>query len=91
MVQTNFSSMSSLKKMLINRGTKTKLANLHHDGSTTSFFWDSLLFKKTKAIFGGKVRMMITGSAPVAADVLDFMKIAACCPILEGYGQTETM
>jgi len=33
---------------------------------------------------------MVTGSAPLGAEVLDFMKIAFCCSFLEGYGLTES-
>jgi len=29
---------------------------------------------------------MITAAAPISSEVIDFMKIACCCPILEGYG-----
>jgi long-chain acyl-CoA synthetase len=43
-----------------------------------------------KEAFGGRVQVMLTGSAPISQEVLDFLKIACSCPILEGYGQTES-
>lgn len=66
------------------------MANYKANGTLTHGCWDSIVFKKIKALTGGRVRIMLTGSAPIASDVLDLLKICFCCPIVEGYGLTET-
>jgi len=59
---------------------------LNEKAEYTHKFYDALVFGKTKAAFGGRCRFMVTASAPLAKEVIDFLKIAACCPIIEGYG-----
>ncbi len=49
---------------------------------------DALVFKKIRAAFGGRVRVFITGAAPIAYDILEFFW-AAGLPIYEVYGMTE--
>jgi long-chain acyl-CoA synthetase len=50
---------------------------------------DEKIFKKVRAIFGGRVREATTGAAPIAPQILEFF-YAAGVPVLEGYGMTET-
>lgn len=78
--------ITGLKKMLVDRAIAAKTANLHSDGSVEHSVYDALVFNKFKDLIGGRCRLMVTGSAPISKDVLDFLKIAFCCPIYEGYG-----
>jgi long-chain acyl-CoA synthetase len=50
---------------------------------------DERIFKNVRALFGGKMREATTGAAPIAPEILEFF-YAAGCPVLEGYGMTET-
>ena len=75
---------------MANRAVAAKLAAVEKSGVVTHALYDKLVFNKFKEVVGGRVTKMVTGSAPIAKDVLNFLKIAFCCPIYEGYGQTET-
>ena len=71
---------------LVRNGIKTKLANLHNKGVYTHGFYDAIVFKKLRLALGGRVRLMITGAAPLDDEVKDFFKVAMGCPMLEAYG-----
>lgn len=79
-----------MKGWLIKKAVADKLANYRNGHGLTHFAYDKIVFNKMKQVLGGKVRLMITGSAPISSDVLDFLKICFCAPICEGYGMTES-
>lgn len=89
-MQSKLKELTGFKKILANRAVNAKLANLEKSGSVTHSVYDRLVFNKFRDVVGGRVTKMVTGSAPISKDVLNFLKIAFCCPIYEGYGQTET-
>jgi long-chain acyl-CoA synthetase len=51
---------------------------------------DKLIFKKVRSLLGGRIRMMLSGGAPLSSATQLFMNICFCCPVGQGYGLTET-
>ena len=50
---------------------------------------DKLVLSKVRGVFGPNLQMVLTGAAPIGAEILDFLD--ACGVLaLEGYGLTET-
>ena len=50
---------------------------------------DRLVFRKLRAVFGGRIRFMLSGGAPIAVDLLTFFDDIGL-RIYEGWGLTET-
>ncbi|XP_023592970.1 long-chain-fatty-acid--CoA ligase 1 isoform X2 [Trichechus manatus latirostris] len=80
---------TTLKRWLLDFASKRKEAELRSGIIRNNSLWDKLIFHKIQSSLGGKVRMMVTGAAPVSATVLTFLRAALGCQFYEGYGQTE--
>ncbi len=44
---------------------------------------DVLVFNKIKEKLGGRVRIMVTGGAPIPAHVEEFLKVSMCAPVVQ--------
>ncbi|KAK9790769.1 hypothetical protein WJX73_002491 [Symbiochloris irregularis] len=51
---------------------------------------DWLVWHKVAARLGGRVQLVASGSAPLAPETRNFLRVAMCAPVIEGYGLTET-
>ncbi|KAG7272934.1 hypothetical protein CRUP_002514 [Coryphaenoides rupestris] len=53
-------------------------------------FHARLVFRKVRALLGGRTRAVLSGGAPLSAATHRFMNVCLCCPVVQGYGLTET-
>jgi long-chain acyl-CoA synthetase len=80
--------MTGIKKTLFDAAMAAKIQDLE-TGCGYSPIWDKLIFSKTKAALGGRVRFCVSGGAPISKDTLQFV-LCALGPVVQGYGATET-
>ncbi|KAL4074617.1 hypothetical protein V8B97DRAFT_2022828 [Scleroderma yunnanense] len=89
-------NVPGVKGAIFRTALQTKLDRLHKTGVKTHALWDALVFRKIRAVLGGNISLLVTGSAPISGEVVDFFKIAFGCDVAEGmrhalsvYGMTE--
>ncbi|KAG5514111.1 hypothetical protein RHGRI_035494 [Rhododendron griersonianum] len=72
---------------------KYKLAwlNLGFKQKNASWLADLLAFRKVvKSRLGGRIRLIVSGGAPLSSEVEEFLRVTSCAFVLQGYGLTET-
>ena len=89
-IKQKFQDKTGISKKLLESSLNRKKVKYERSGSIENGMLQSLVFKNVRNALGGKVRLMISGSAPLSGDVLKFLRIVFACPIIEGYGLTET-
>ncbi|XP_067007397.2 fatty acid CoA ligase Acsl3 isoform X2 [Anabrus simplex] len=48
------------------------------------------IFGQSRALLGGKVRLVLSGGAPLSPDTHELIKVCLCVKVIQGYGLTET-
>lgn len=91
-LQTKISAGGFIKRNLFNLAYSYKLRNMkggkkHYEASPLS---DKIVFSKVKEGLGGRVRIILSGAAPLAPHVEAYLKVVTCSHVLQGYGLTET-
>ncbi len=74
---------------MFNKGIESKQSYLESEGAFSHKFYDSIVFKAVRAKFGGNLRVLVTGSAPISPEIMAFFKVALSIHVYEAYGQTE--
>ena len=88
-ITAQVSGSNVIARQMFHRGLAAKTDAIAH-GIAEQTLWDRLVFSKVAARFGGRLKVLISGAAPISATVAEFIHIAFQAPMLEGYGLTET-
>lgn len=87
-IEEKVSALPFFKRLMFRIGLGWKLF-MQRFGSQSSWFWDTLVFNKVAAEFGGNLRASLCGGAPVNPNVIRYMQAVLSFKIFQGYGQTE--
>ncbi|XP_035207618.1 long-chain-fatty-acid--CoA ligase 5-like, partial [Stegodyphus dumicola] len=80
---------SKIKKLLLNMAIESKKSEIEKDIIRNNSIWDWTVLKPIQDKLGGRLRLIVVGSAPIAGHILTFLRCALGCVIVVGYGQTE--
>nr|AJQ20636.1 Long-Chain Acyl-CoA Synthetase [Salvia miltiorrhiza] len=91
-IMDRISAGGSLKKSLFHVAYSYKLRNLEKGlrQEEASPLLDKLVFDKIRQGFGGRVRLMLSGAAPLPKHIEEFLRVTCCCVLSQGYGLTES-
>ncbi|KAG6484084.1 hypothetical protein ZIOFF_060878 [Zingiber officinale] len=91
-INQRISSGGFLSKKLFQYAYDHKLRNMKKGlkQDEASPFFDRLIFNNIRQAIGGRVRIMISGAAPIPRHVEEFLRVATCSVFIQGYGLTES-
>ncbi|KAG2377360.1 hypothetical protein C9374_009271 [Naegleria lovaniensis] len=80
-----------IAQMIFNKAYSQKLKYMQQHGvEVKTPILDALVFKKVKQAVGGRLRGILSGGAPLRKEVQQFISVVFGCPVVQGYGLTET-
>ncbi|ONM39682.1 long chain acyl-CoA synthetase 4 isoform X1 [Zea mays] len=91
-LQAKISSGGFLKSTVFNLAYRFKqfrmMSGAKHNEAAS--ICDKVVFSKVKEGLGGNVRVILSGAAPLATHVEEYLRVVTCAHVVQGYGLTET-
>ncbi|GJJ75725.1 long-chain acyl-CoA synthetase [Entomortierella parvispora] len=88
-VLAQVSQGSPLVQKIFHAALNAKAWCLDNNLSALTGVFDAVVFNKVKQQTGGRLRFALSGGAPISQETQRFLS-TALCPILQGYGMTES-
>lgn len=81
---------NKLKEWLLKKAIASKQHEIENHIIRTNSIWDKIVFKSIREGMGGKVRLMVCGSAPLSGNILEFMRCALGCVVRHNFRYDNT-
>lgn len=88
-VLQEFDKFQGWKKSFVYKALNTKRHNYDSNQSIYHTIYDKIVFNSIREKFGGRIKYLVSASAPIPKDVSKDIKVLLSAPLLEGYGMTE--
>lgn len=85
-VQAKVAGASSVAQSIFGAALEAGYAEFEAGRIGAPPLWNALAFRKVQALIGGRVTVMISGSAPLSRDTQRFVQTVFACPVRQGYG-----
>ena len=81
---------SALQQRLFHRAIAAGIrGRVEKKSSPLLWLYDAVVLKKIRQLFGGRLRLIVVGGAPLPPYIFEFLTALGLC-VVEGYGLTET-
>jgi len=87
-VEAKVAASSPVAKFLVQTAFQARTFAINHGYDTPLF--KALVFKKFSKVVGGKLNLALSGGGPLNSEVQVFIRTCFGCPLIQGYGLTET-
>lgn len=89
-VQNKRDQLGGLGRAMFRWGINSGERHFNRGKIGANRLYNGLVFKKVQNLVGGRLKCMVTGSAPLSPEVQKFVQTVLDAPVRQGYGLTET-
>jgi len=88
-IKAQLDQSNAVKRFLFRRAYAAKGVEVEKHQMTRHIIWDKICLKRIQSRLGGRVKLIVSGAAPLSPTILQFLKRVCGAYVVEGYGQTE--